>query len=581
MKRAMIEAVTVLAATLVAGTVSGQVVEQARGVDPMVDYAALKELGPWDDRNYQLTARDLEAIPRQEIELDEPIPAFFRVEIRESFDRDLGVPFRYPHSAYPRFLTSYGGYLIDGVLYRDVRYVDGVWQVDTDKPVAPVGEDQDPARVARKALEQDVRVTSPNGAAESAIAINPADPDVVIAGSNGPGSGQKMHYSTDGGETWNQASALPFGGACCDPTVVWSSDGTLGFAATLGNGVYVYRTADGGQTWTDFENEPGSDPRREISSGFVDKEFLHMDTHEGSSCTDTLYLCWHESWVQKFSRSTDLGHTWSSPVTVLNGSTYPGIGNDITSGPSGAVYYVWPSPDTQRIRFAKSTDCGASFSSTGVIADTEASYEFRIPSMRNRKVFVYVSADSDRSGGEHHGSIYVAWTDSTAPTGFDASANHARIQVAFSRNGGDTWSVSTPHETADALTVDRWHPWLGVGPDGTVHVGYYDTRNDPTRESVDFYWAYSTDGAQTWSTPERLTSASSPRINDNFEFGDYNGLDVAMQNLITIFTDNRDESGGSSESVDVYSAGRSLGLFADGFESGGVTEWSNSVGIAP
>ena len=28
------------------------VVDQARGVDPQVDYAGLKALGPWDDRNY-------------------------------------------------------------------------------------------------------------------------------------------------------------------------------------------------------------------------------------------------------------------------------------------------------------------------------------------------------------------------------------------------------------------------------------------------------------------------------------------------------------------------------------------------
>ena len=88
---------------------------------------------------------------------------------------------------------------------------------------------------AEKFLNGEVRITSPNGAAESAIKINPVNTDLVIAGSNGPGSGQVMHYSTDGGETWNGAAALPGGGTCCDPTVDWSSDGTLAYTATLGN----------------------------------------------------------------------------------------------------------------------------------------------------------------------------------------------------------------------------------------------------------------------------------------------------------------------------------------------------------
>ena len=74
------------------------------------------------------------------------------------------------------------------------------------------------------------------------------------------------------------------------------------------------------------------------------------------------------------------------------------------------------------------------------------------------------------------------------------------------------------HGRADAGTVDRWHPWLAVGEDGTVHVVFYDTRNDPTRTSVDMFWSTSTDGAVTWSTPELLTSEISPSINDGFDF---------------------------------------------------------------
>jgi hypothetical protein len=577
----MRSSVTILCAVflLMSSAATSQVVVQSRGVDSRVDYASLKAFGPWDDRNFDLNQTDLEALAANEAELRVPVPAFYRVELRQRFSAFPKTgEVQYPHSAWPRFLIERGGYLINGVLYRHATQMNGTWVVDLDRPLGSVPEGEDPA-VQAKALTSDVRVTSPNGAAESAVAISPTNPDLVIAGVNGPSYGQDMHYSTDGGETWSSAAALPLGGTCCDPTVVWSADGSKAYAATLGSSaVYIYRSGDGGQTWNDRVNEPGGDPRREIGSG-TDKEYLHLDASPTSPCQGNLHLTWHEGGTMKYSRSTDAGHTWSSAVTVPNGSTYSGIGSDITSDPSGAVYYFWPATGAGTIRMVKSTDCGASFASPStLVADTIDSYDFAIPSMDYRRVFIYVSAAADHSDGPYAGSIYASWTDNTAPEQPNPVNNHARIQVAYSRNGGDSWTVTTPHETADSSAVDRWHEWLAVGPDGTVHVVYYDTRNDPTRQSVDLYWAYSTDGAQTWSTPERLTTVISPEIEDTFEFGDYNGLDVVMNRLIAIFTDNRNEGGGASDSVDVYAAGRTLAtdqIFSDGFDMGNTDSWSS------
>ena len=43
---------------------------QSRGVDQSVDYASLVKYGPWDDRNYDLTAEDLAYLSPDEHELD-------------------------------------------------------------------------------------------------------------------------------------------------------------------------------------------------------------------------------------------------------------------------------------------------------------------------------------------------------------------------------------------------------------------------------------------------------------------------------------------------------------------------------
>ena len=528
-----------------------QVINPARGVDPRVIYGQLDRFGPWDDRNYNLTLEDLAVLAPDEALLTDAIPAFYRVLLRSRHpELRRSGPAQYPRSALPRFLIEFGGYLYEGSLYRGADRVDGRTRL-----VLEQGVDAAEAFFERL-LGGEARVTSPNGAAESAVAISPVNPDIVIAGSNGPGSGQQMHRSIDGGETWSEGAALPLDGTCCDPTVGWSSDGTKAYTATLGSAVWIYRSSDGGQNWDDLLAETPGDPRREIGAASSDKEYLHVDTHPTSPNLDNIYLTWHEGNTMYFSRSTDFGDTWASKLNL----GCCGIGSDITSDRSGNVYHLWPSFNSQQMIVQKSTNGGTSFLPNVVVAATQAAFAFSIPSIENRQAFVYVAADTDRTDGPYADSIYAAWTDSTAATTETAANNHARIQVAYSRDGGVSWTVVTPHETNDANTVDRWHPWLAVAADGAVHVVFYDTRRDATRTSVDFFHSVSTNGGQSFGAPERLTTVQSPNITNTFEFGDYNGLDVVVGRLLTVFTDNRPEGAQVGESVDVYAAGR-------GFES--------------
>ncbi len=572
-----------------------QTIDQSRGVDARVDYSSLVGIGPWDDRNYELTLEDIEYLAPNERELGEGIPAFYRVHLRKTMMGTEKMGVQYPRSGLPRFFLEHGGFLIDGKIYTGSGGQHNDWKIDTSQGGTPAEEffakraevvaEIDRAEV--RSLEGEVRVTNPIGAAESAISINPTNPDQVIAGTNGPGGGQRMHFSTDGGETWVQAAALPLGGTCCDPTIEWSVDGTKAYTATLGSAVFFYRSADAGQTWTDLDTEPGNDPRRELGSG-VDKEYIHVDRSPTSPHSDNIYVTWHEQTngvfnTMQFARSTDLGNTF----TIQSFTSDPrGIGSDITTDKAGTVYYFWPDFTGQRIVLKRSTDGGVTFENGVVtVANTEGSFIFPIPSTDARQVFIYNSVAVDYSDGPFGDSIYAAWTDSTGPTGGNPDNNHARIQVAYSRDGGDTWTVTTPHETADELTVDRWHQWLAVGPDGKVYVMFYDTRVTG-RSGVDVFYSMSDDGAQTWSAPARLTTVTSPDSNtgspNDFEFGDYNGMDVAMNRLIAIFTDNRDETGGTARSIDVYAAGITLTgggdeIFADGFESGDTSVWSVTI----
>jgi len=527
-------------------------VRPGRGADPSVDYASLTRYGPWDDRNYALTAADLTVLADNEHELADPIPAFFRVAMRKALPwLPRTGPVQYPRSALQVFRQRFGGYLIEGSYYRKLDFgKDGSYAVILEGGVPSAEPDGSNGFVSGE-----VRVTSPNAAAESAIAVSPADSSKVVAGSNGPGGGQKMHFSGDGGQSWTETS-LPLGGTCCDPAVDWSSDGTYAYTTALGGcffscALWFYRSDDGGATWNSLADVDG-DPRREIVTSGADKEYLHVDRSSRSPYKDHIYVTWHNGNVQQFARSTDLGHTWARQSFS---SAPTGIGGDITTDASGNIYYFWPSPGARTIQLLKSADGGLTFGSPSVVATTQGAFDFPVPSMESRRVFIYNSAGADLSGGSYDGSVYVAWTDNSNPDSGIPENNHARIQVAYSRDAGQSWTVTTPHETADVLSVDRWHQWLAVGPDGTVHVVFYDTRRDPARTGVDLFYSFSTDGAQTWSPPQRVTTVLSPNIQDGFEYGDYNGLDIVMNDLIAIFTDNRDETGGGLESVDVYAAG--------------------------
>ena len=169
---------------------SAQTIDPALGVDPRVHYASLTRFGPWDDRNYLLTAEDLELLAPNEAEISEAIPAFYRVALRRAIpELQRSGPAQYPRSALPRFLILYGGYLYNGKLYRSIEKHGGHFVLVLDDENA-IDESAFYERLeAPDALTTDVRVTSPNGAAESAVAISPVNKDLVIAGSNGPGSG--------------------------------------------------------------------------------------------------------------------------------------------------------------------------------------------------------------------------------------------------------------------------------------------------------------------------------------------------------------------------------------------------------
>lgn len=496
-----------LALFLLAFAAHGQNIMQSRGADPRIEYRALTRYGPWDDRNYAVTLDDLKLLAPNEEELTAGIPAFYRVELRKRFPHWPRVgPAQYPRAASQLFEIEYGGLLYDGVLHsRRMRWA------RTSVPVS--GE---------------VSLNDVLGANEITIEINPSNHDLVIAGANNIG-GQEMYYSSDGGQTWQISGLLPE--TCCDPTVGWSSDGTLAYAASLSNrlGVNFYRSTNHGQTW--------DDPIKLTTSG-SDKEFLHVDLSPASPYRDNIYLTWHDGNTMQFARSRDRGVSFD-PIQAFEGTPL-GIGSDITTDAAGNVYYFYAAfLPARAIMLLKSTDGGDTWEEPKIVAPTIGSFTFPIPAMPRRLAWIYAACDADTSDGPFGGSVYVSWTDVTAPESLLPQDNHTAVRVAYSRDGGNTWTVTTPHSTEDTNQVDRFNQWHAVDESGVVHVVYYDTRNSTDRTGVDLYYTFSLDGAATWTPPARISAETSPSLSDGMEWGDYNGLAVLGDKVLPAWTDNR------------------------------------------
>ncbi|SEF90243.1 hypothetical protein SAMN05421819_1294 [Bryocella elongata] len=112
-----------------------------------------------------------------------------------------------------------------------------------------------------------------------AIAVAPSDPNIVYAGAGDPigGSlGNGMWKSADAGLTWQHIGleeTVKIGSIVVDPT-----NPNLVVVSALGNPIHhgggVYRTTDGGATWTSVLKTPGYDGARDLQSAFDDPSVM-------------------------------------------------------------------------------------------------------------------------------------------------------------------------------------------------------------------------------------------------------------------------------------------------------------------
>jgi len=409
-------------------------------------------------------------------------------------------------------------------------------------------------------MTTEVRISGPQMTprSETDIRVFHGDNLKIIAASNvsaSPGP-QAQFYSADGGMSWGQA-ALPLALTDqdnTDPAVAWTSDGTA-WATTIGiqgttSRLRLYKSIDGGQTWT-FDPTPPQNSPSGTDTG-VDRDAMWVDNSPTSPYKDNIYAIWQNAGPARFARRVALTGSWDVPQTISRTETTgAAVGADVKTNAVGDVFAFWPDTGSRKLWIAKSTNGSGSFGIPILIAPTHgysvvgavSSNKLFIPAQADNGVVIYISGGAFKDATRD--LVHAVWTDLSDASvctplsgpGTDiTSPCKTRIWYARSSNGGQTWSLPTKIND-QALLNDQFFPRLAVDQtNGNLVVVYYDTVNDAGRHKVDLWMQVSSDDGTSWSTPTKVTSASTDETvagADNstspylhLQLGDYIGLDV-------------------------------------------------------
>jgi len=376
---------------------------------------------------------------------------------------------------------------------------------------------------------------------EPAIAVNPSDPQQVIAVYQ-----DNVHasYSTDAGHTWQPAEgadpknyrvsgdvsvAFDNHGHAFLCYIAFDKLGTFNYWArgATRNGIFVRRSLDGGKTW-EADHIPVAEQPTAAGIPFEDKPYIVADNTK-SRYAGNLYIGWTRWRLSDsqmvFSRSTDDGKTWSKPIEI---DAHPGLPRDDNGAaegfagvvaPDGKLYAIWSQGDD--IMLTTSRDGGETFSHARPVIHT-APIMFAVDTLERANGFPQIAIDPKTK------RLYVTWSD--------YRNGDLDVFVATSDDGGKRWTA--PVRVNDDPVhngSEQFFQWLAVDPtDGSVNVLFYDRRGDSLNHKQIVVLARSTDGAHTFSN---YAWTDNPFEASGVFFGDYTGLAAYGGRVYGIWTE--------------------------------------------
>lgn len=414
---------------------------------------------------------------------------------------------------------------------------------------------------------------------EPQVAVNPVNPDEMIGATqqdrwpDGGARGLSSWITRDGGDSWAKLPDVPWSacqggplrfGRVTDPWVSYDK---------AGNAYFIGQPIDSGAlglsaiSVTSLDRTTGTwRPPRIIQedSGdrgvFNDKVSITGDpTRAGHAYATWIRGSYPNDGKQHpvadlhsfayrgkpmFSRTTDGGLTWSTPVPMRDSNSYF-QGNQIAVGPDGTLYNVSANLFT-----------GAGFNDRGVymgvMTSRDAGLHWSAPAQIApiRFAQLVVPDDGFPIRAEDYlpdiavdmttGAVHVVWAD-----GLGTALN--KVVLASSTDGGRRWSTPVVVATGGP-GVQSYNHAIDVSDTGTVTLTYWDDRNNVPGDGVattDVWLRHSHDGTRTWEPEQHLhgpfdhytapISYFAPGDPRGLFLGDYMGLETISGNATIAF----------------------------------------------
>lgn len=434
----------------------------------------------------------------------------------------------------------------------------------------------------------DVKVNQDSGIDlqnEISLVQNPANPSNLVAAYNddadnnggfdtGPGIG--ISYSTNSGATWSTTHTPSSWGQEFDPSVTADTSGNI-YAGhisstatwwwpTANTAVLVSRSGNGGVTWTQPTTVEAFSGNGITPVPYLDKDYVACDTFVSSLYKDRLYVVWQrDSTTYPYSEiyssySINQATSFSAPLKVNDQPQSSSLANAAVPAvtPDGTVCVAWvdtssllsnPAQTTATIYFDRSTDGGNNFGKdTTVVANFVTPH--RLPNQERYPTSTFTafranpfpSIATDPTNSNY---IYLAYTSDpdgpipgpSPPLPYNDSGD---IYFVRSTDGGQTWSTPNVVNDDGSPGKGQFSPWLSVTPSGTVCVAWYDRRNDPTDIDYDVYYAISTDKGVSFSANKQVNDVNNTLLaNPSSWIGEYLGSDTDNSYAYFAWTDTR------------------------------------------
>jgi photosystem II stability/assembly factor-like uncharacterized protein len=373
------------------------------------------------------------------------------------------------------------------------------------------------------------------------FAVNPAEPKQIYVG---VASGH-IWKSDNSGITWapvfDNYGAYAVGCLAMDPTnpnVVWAGTGENNHQRVLGYGDGVYKTVDGGKSWTNM----GLKDSRQIGVILINPK-----------CPDTVYVAaegsvWGPGGDRGLYKTTDGGKTWTKVLAIsentgVNGAVMDPRDPDVIIATSEqrrrhVFTKIGGGPETA---FYKTTDGGKNWRkiTSGLPSASMGGIGLAMSPANPDVVYAIIEAAEDAGGFFRSTDRGESWTKMSSYTcqgqyfnelvadPKDVNTVYSTETVSkISRDGGKTWTplgLDARHVDDHAMWIDpRDTTHFLIGGDGGIYetydggAKYRFVSNLPvtqfyrvtTDDSLPFYYVYC--GAQdndSMGGPSRNTSA--------------------------------------------------------------------------